>query len=174
MAKSAKKSKKPAAKPATKSAKKPARKPAPKASKKPAARSSAAAKPGPFKVSTGSGLAPVAIGADLVAMFNRGEFGKIEDKYWAPAIESIEGVGMNMGWRGRKAVEEKNQGWMSTHRIHGASAEGPFAGSTGFAVRFKMDVEDTTTGQRQMMDEVGVYTVQNGKIIREEFMYAAH
>ncbi len=166
MAKKAKKSKKPAPKPTKKPAKKPA--------KMAAARSTPSAKPGAFKVTTGSGPGPAEVGSDLVAMFNRGEFGKIEDKYWSPAIESIEGVGMNMGWRGRKAVEEKNRGWMSTHRIHGASAEGPFMGSTGFAVRFKMDVEDTATGQRQMMDEVGVYSVRNGKIIREEFMYAPH
>jgi hypothetical protein len=34
-----------------------------------------------------------------------------------------------------------------------------------------MDVETKSTGKRETMNEVGVYTVQNGKIIREEFMY---
>jgi hypothetical protein len=60
---------------------------------------------------------------------------------------------------------------MSTHRLHGASAEGPYIGASGFSVKFAMDVEDTTTNDRSLMEEIGVYTVQNGKIVREEFMY---
>jgi hypothetical protein len=35
-----------------------------------------------------------------------------------------------------------------------------------------MDVEEKKTGNRRTMREVGVYTVENGKVIREEFMYA--
>lgn len=162
---------------AAKKAAKPAAKPAKKAPKKPAAKSAGGSKasgggaPGPFEVKTGSGAPPIAIGQDLVAMFNRGEFQQIEEKYWSPGIESIEGLGVHMGWRGRKAVEEKGAAWMADHIIHGATAEGPFVGSSGFAVRFRMDVETKSAGKREMMDEVGVYTVHNGKIIREEFMY---
>lgn len=168
--KSAKKAaKKSAMKPAKKTAKKAAKKPA-KMSKKPAARK--AANPAPVK--TGGGATPMEIGQSLVGMFNRGEFGEVEVKWWNPReITSVEGVGVEMAWTGKSAVDEKNQGWMADHVIHGASAEGPFVGASGFAVRFRMDVETKSTGQRQVMDEVGVYTVKNGKIIREEFMYSA-
>lgn len=126
----------------------------------------------PVPVSTGKGATPAQIGADLIAMFNRGQFKEIEETYWSPDIESVEGVGVAMAWRGRKAVDAKNAWWMSDHVLHGASAEGPFIGATGFAVKFRMDVETKSTGQRQTMDEVGVYTVEKGKIVREEFMYA--
>lgn len=126
---------------------------------------------GMFKVSTGSGASPMELGQQLVALFNQGKADAWIAKIWAPTIESIEGVGMNMGWRGTKAVNAKNTEWMKTHVVHGARAEGPFVGSTGFAVKFTMDVEDTTTGQRISMEEVGVYTVVKGKIAREEFMY---
>ncbi|MFM9997130.1 MAG: SnoaL-like domain-containing protein [Phycisphaerales bacterium] len=126
----------------------------------------------PVPVSTGKGATPAQIGADLIAMFNKGQFKEIEAKYWSPDIESVEGVGVAMAWRGRKAVDAKNAWWMSDHVLHGASAEGPFVGASGFAVRFRMDVETKSTGQRQNMDEVGVYTVEKGKIVREEFMYA--
>ncbi|QOJ01884.1 MAG: nuclear transport factor 2 family protein [Phycisphaeraceae bacterium] len=105
-------------------------------------------------------------------MFNRGLFAEIEDTWWdKKKIASVEGHGVGMAWVGLKAVRAKNDGWVAEHAIHGASAEGPFVGSTGFTVRFKMDVETKATGQRQVMDEVGVYTVENGKIVREEFMY---
>jgi ketosteroid isomerase-like protein len=38
-------------------------------------------------------------------------------------------------------------------------------------VRFTMDVTPKATGQRMSMDEVGIYTVKNGKIIEERFCY---
>ena len=36
-----------------------------------------------------------------------------------------------------------------------------------------MDVTPKMTGQRVSMVEVGVYTVEDGKIVREEFYYNA-
>lgn len=144
-------------------------------SRKPAAKN--AAKPGrglaPAAVKTGPGPAPMEIGQSLVGMFNQGQFAEIEAKWWNPReITSVEGVGVAMAWTGRAAVDAKNHEWMNDHVIHGASAEGPFVGASGFAVRFRMDVETKSTGVRQVMDEVGVYTVKNGKIVREEFMYS--
>ena len=159
-------------KPAAKPAKKPAPKPAAKAAK-PAKKGGGGGAGAPFKVSSGSGPSPAQIGADLVALFNRAKFREIEDKWWSPNIESIEGAGVNQGWRGRAAVDGKNQWWASTNTIRGASAEGPYVGSTGFAVKFRMDVEEKPSLKRWTMEEIGVYTVQNGKIIREEFMYSA-
>ncbi len=132
-----------------------------------------AASTDPVPISTGRGASAMDIGTDLVAMFNRGQLREIEDKYWSPGIESVEGFGVSMAWRGRKAVEAKNAWWSQDHVMHGASAEGPFVGASGFSVKYRMDVETKSTGQRETMDEVGVYTVENGRIVREEFMYAA-
>lgn len=154
-----------------KAAKKSTKKTTKKSSGKPKA-AKASPKPGPFNVSTGRGPSPLEIGTDLVAMFNQGLLKEIEDKYWSPQIESVEGFGVHMGWRGRQAVEGKNNWWMEDHVMHGGSAEGPYVGSTGFAVRFRLDVETKSTGKREWMEEVGVYTIKDGKIIREEFMYS--
>ena len=147
-----------------KKSKKPAKKRSPK-------KSAGRASTEPKKVSTGRGASPMEIGADLVSLFNAGRAQDVEVKWHAPNIESVEGVGMSMAWRGRKAVQAKNEWWMSDHEIHGASAEGPYGGATGFAVKFRMDVETKSTGKRETMEEVAVYTVKNGKIVREEFMY---
>ena len=124
----------------------------------------------PKPVSTGKGPGPKQIGDALVRNFNRGKW-SIDDKLWSPAIVSVEGLGF--AFSGRKSVDAKNADWMSKHTIHGASAEGPFIGASGFAVKFRMDVEETATAKRFIMDEVGVYTVKNGKIVREEFMYGS-
>lgn len=125
----------------------------------------------PESLSTGSGASALDIGQSLVSMFNEGKFKEIEDAYWSNDVVSVEGFGVNMAWHGRAKVEEKNGGWMADHTIHGASAQGPYVGATGFAVKFQMDVETKSSGQRQVMEEVGVYDVRDGKIVREEFMY---
>lgn len=125
----------------------------------------------PVAVKTGKGATPLEVGTQLVKMFNEGKFEEIEKMFWSPKITSIEGVGVGMAWTGRKAVEAKNAAWMSTHKIHGATAEGPYVGSTGFAVKLQMDVEDTATNKRMTMNEIGVYTIKGGKIVQEEFMY---
>jgi hypothetical protein len=160
--------KKTARKPASKPSKKPAaRKPAKASARKPARKASTAGKP----VKTGRGLTPRDLGRDLVDLFNRGQFEEVEKRLWSPKIVSVEGEGVAMAWSGRRAVNAKNSGWMASHTMHGASAEGPYVGASGFAVKFRMDIEAKETGERTMMEEVGVYTVQNGKIVREEFMY---
>jgi hypothetical protein len=157
---------------AKKTAKKAPAKPAAKTSGK---KSSKKAAPKKAPAPKFDPLAPLEIGAQLVAMFNQGQFTEIEDKFWnKKEIASIEGVGVGLAWIGVKAVRAKNEQWMADHEIHGGSAEGPYVGSTGFAVRFKMDVTTKSTDERAIMDEIGVYTVEDGKIVCEEFMYGTH
>jgi len=156
---------------AAKKASKPVRS-APK--KKPAAPKKSSAKRdslAPVTIKTGPGMTPMEIGSKLVADFNAGKM-NLNDM-WSPAIVSIEGVGVSQSWHGRKAVDAKNAWWASEHVVHGASAEGPFVGATGFGVKFVIDVETKSTAKRELMTEIGVYTVKNGKIVQEEFMYRA-
>lgn len=128
---------------------------------------------GPATVTTGKGLSPLEIGRDLVAKVNAGKVSLDAVGHFSDELVSCEGLGVSMEWRGRKAVDAKNEWWGQDHVIHGVSAEGPFVGATGFSVRFAMDVETKSNGRREMMNEVGVYTVRDGKIVREEFMYLA-
>jgi len=123
----------------------------------------------PRDVKTGTGSTPGEIGASLVDLFNRGLLHEIEAMWWSPKITSIEGIGQ--AWDGRPAVEGKNAWWAQTNQMISGLAEGPYVGATGFSVKFHLEVEDKATGQRTVMDEVGVYTIKDGKIIQEEFMY---
>lgn len=157
---------------------KPATKPVKPTSKKGGTKSSKQAAPKrnpmmPVPISTGGGADPMEVGTNLVRMFNAGEMasGAIERKYWSPKIVSIEGVGVSMGWHGAKAARAKGEEWMKDNIVHSATAEGPYVGATGFAVKYTMDVETKSTGQRKTMVEVGVYSVLKGKIVQEEFMY---
>jgi len=154
------------------STKKGKKKPEKKAKKK-AGSAKAGKAAAPKVVKTGKGASPLEVGTDLVKLVRSGKGDEVYTKWWAPGVVSVEGLGMSMEWSGRKAVNQKNATWETDHVVHGAEVEGPFVGATGFSVRFKMDIETKSTGQRESMEEVGVYTVKNGKIVREEFMYRA-
>lgn len=156
-------------------AKAPSRAQSRSAQAKPPVKTAAPAKlTGMQPISTGGGASAAEIGAAVVAHLNSGAHDDtpLWNRHWSKDFASIEGMGVNLAWYGREAVREKCQSWMDEHIVHGCRAEGPFVGSTGFCVHITMDVEERKTGNRRTMREVGVYTVQDGKVVREEFMYA--
>ena len=52
------------------------------------------------------------------------------------------------------------------------TAGGSAARSAGqFAVHFTFEVTPKSTGRRTMLEEVGVYTVEDDQITREQFFY---
>ena len=147
------------------------------AKKKTAKKSKSSSKPAPpaypgnpKKVSTGSGPTAEQIGKQLVENYNKGKW-QINTKLWSPKLIGIEGGGL--AWHGIKNVEAKNKFWSKGNTPLGGVADGPYLGSTGFAVKFRMDIKDNASGKRTIMEEIGVYTVKNGKIIQEEFMYGS-
>jgi len=73
--------------------------------------------------------------------------------------------------RGLKAVMEKGKQWMDNHEVHGAKVEGPWPNGDRFVVRFSYDVTNKPSGKRLQMEEAALFTVDNGKIVREEFFY---
>ncbi len=74
--------------------------------------------------------------------------------------------------KGLEAVKAKGKWWVENHTIHSADVQGPFPHDDRFAVRFTYDVTNKPSGMRMKMDEVGLFTVVNGKIVREEFFYS--
>jgi hypothetical protein len=168
-----------AKKAAKKTAKKAAKKAAPKGAKKPAAKKTAKKKAGkkgsplaPKMVKSGKGATPAELGKAVVAHVTAMAAPDTElwKQHFHPKFVSIEGSGES--WSGRKAVDAKCQAWMNANTVHSCKASGPFVGATGFSVVYDMDVEPKDGSRpRGNFKEVGVYTVKNGKIVQEEFMY---
>ncbi len=73
--------------------------------------------------------------------------------------------------RGIPAIQGKGQWWTDNHEVHSATVDGPYPNGDRFAVRFGYDITRKATGERIKMDEVALYTVRGGKIVREEFFY---
>jgi hypothetical protein len=57
------------------------------------------------------------------------------------------------------------------HEVHSANVTGPWPHGDRFIVGFQYDVTNKPSGKRMKLDEVGLYTVSKGKIVREEFFY---
>ena len=76
--------------------------------------------------------------------------------------------------QGIDAVRKKNQWWVENHEIHGGETMGPLPHGDRFIVHMKYDVTPTSgphKGKRMQLDEAGLYTVRDGKIVQEEFFY---
>lgn len=103
----------------------------------------------------------------------KGEFEQAGRLYWSDDVVSKEAMPGEMAEiKGRKAVEAKGAWWYANHEVHSVKVEGPYVNGDQFVVRFTMDI--TPKGEKRMgMDEVGLYTVKNGKIVEECFFYGS-
>ena len=112
----------------------------------------------------------------LVDLCRQGKFMDAINNHYSDNIVSVEPVGseaMPAEMSGIDAIRGKNQWWTDNHEVHGLTLDGPFIGDGQFAVRFTIDATPKMTGQRTTMIEVGIYTVENDKITKEEFYYNA-
>jgi hypothetical protein len=120
-------------------------------------------------------MTPMEIGKEVATLCRQGKNQEAIDRFYSKDVESVEAVempGMDRIQRGIQAIKGKNQWWVDNHEIHGGSVEGPYPNGDRFILRFKYDVTPKQTGQRMTLDETGLYTVQSGKIAKEEFFYA--
>jgi SnoaL-like domain len=86
------------------------------------------------------------------------------------SVESRSDEGGSPEKRGLEAVRGKADWWVNTMEIHSFKVSGPFVAHDRFVVQYDVDVTDKNSKHRFQMSEVGVYTVKNGKIVREEFL----
>ncbi len=91
----------------------------------------------------------------------------------AVSIEAVD-AGGGREVKGLDGIRGKHEWWGNAFEVHEAAVEGPFIhGDRQFGAVFQIDATNKETGERSPMKEFGVYTVDNGKIVREEFFYLA-
>ena len=98
------------------------------------------------------------------------------DEYYADDAVSVEAgptpTQPDPATKGLDGIKGKHAWWHENMTVHSSSLDGPFfQGEDRFAVYFKFDAEDNNSKMRHEMSEVGLYTVKDGKIVREEFFY---
>ncbi len=109
----------------------------------------------------------------LVEFCRKGEWRKALDDLYAKDIVSVEAHAMeNMPaeMHGLDQVRGKTDWWEKNMEVHNAKVSGPFVARDTFVVQFDIDVTDKASKKRMQMSEVGIYTVKDGKVSREEFL----
>ena len=109
----------------------------------------------------------------LVELCRKGEFRQAMESLYAKDIVSVEAQEMeNMPaeMRGIDQVRGKTDWWEKNMEVHSAKVGGPFVARDTFVVQFDIDVTDKESKKRMQLSEVGIYTVKDGKVAREEFL----
>jgi hypothetical protein len=108
----------------------------------------------------------------FVEMCRQGKNFDVMLTMYDPNIISVEGDGKETAGQG--PVIKKSEDWVSDKTFNGETVAGPFyngANPDQFVVYFTLDITPKATGKRTTREEVGVYTVKNDKITREQFFY---
>ena len=110
----------------------------------------------------------------LIELCKQGQPLEAIETLYADDIVSVEAMAMPGGTReatGLQAIIGKAKWWSGEHEVHSATIEGPPVSGPRFCVRFVYDVTNKPSGRRMTMDELAIYLVKDGKIVREEFFY---
>ena len=86
------------------------------------------------------------------------------------SVEASASEGESAEKRGIDQVRGKIDWWLNAMEVHSFTAKGPFVAHDRFVVQYDADVTEKNSKKRFQLSEVGVYTMKNGKIVREEFL----
>src|SRR5580765_4712684 len=86
------------------------------------------------------------------------------------SVEARASDGESPEKRGLDEIRGKTDWWVNAMQINSFSVSGPFVAHDRFVVQYDLDVTEKDSKKRMQMSEVGVYTVKDGKIVREEFL----
>jgi hypothetical protein len=109
----------------------------------------------------------------LHELFNEGKWQQAQDELFANDAESVEppkSQGMQ-SVKGIDAIRKKGQQFNDmVEEMHGGYVSDPIV--AGNYVAFAMGMDCTYKGMgRQKMDELAIYEVKDGKIVKEQFFY---
>jgi hypothetical protein len=95
--------------------------------------------------------------------------------FYSADMVSVEGDGTE--WKGKEPVIKKSEVFQGNNTIHSQDLRGPFfcgdadASSGRFGVYAAIEFSPKVGGARIRHEEVGLYTVKNDIVTREEFFY---
>ena len=103
----------------------------------------------------------------------QGNWTQIQEELYADDAESIEpphAQGLQSA-KGREALKQKGEQFGAmVEEMHGGYSSEPVVAGNHFAVAMGMDATMKGMG-RTKMDEIAVYEVKNGKIVKEQFFF---
>ena len=109
----------------------------------------------------------------LVGYMRQGKIFEAQSELYADDIVCIEPEGTPTPHytKGKEAVAEKGKQFASMiEERHGSSCSDPVVGGRYFSISMSLDATMKGMG-RQLLDEICVYEVKDGKIVHEQFLY---
>ncbi len=113
------------------------------------------------------------VAQQVVVLTRKQAWKEAVDTLYDENIVSVEASGMEGGspeTHGLKGIHAKVDWWINSMEVHSCKVSRPFVAHDRFVVQYDVDVTDKESKKRMQISEVGVYTVKNGKIVREEFL----
>ena len=103
-----------------------------------------------------------------------GQYQQAQEELYADDAVSIEPVGSHgpQSVKGKDEIIKKGEQFQqSIEEIHGGSVSEPIVAGNHFALTISIDATFKGMG-RMLMEEIAVYEVKDGKVIKEQFFYA--
>lgn len=105
----------------------------------------------------------------LFELCSQGHFDQASEELYDQNIVSVEPHGDPRESKGMDAIRAKMEWWNNSFEVLSAKVEGPWVNEPCFIVKFILDVKNKENGETSHMEELAVYTVENGKIVHERF-----
>ena len=115
------------------------------------------------------------VAGKFMELCNQGKHFEFMRTFYAPEMVSVEADGRE--FVGKEPVIKKSEVFQGNNNFHSQDLRGPFffgnanAGSGKFAVYSALEFSPKAGGKRVTHEEVGVYTVKDDTVTREEFFY---
>lgn len=112
------------------------------------------------------------IATQLADLCRKGEYETIYKELYSPSCISIEPKGApNELCEGMEAMAAKGKAWNeSMEQFHGSAVGDPIVAGNHFCMTMMIDATFKERG-RVKTEELCVYEVQDGKIVKEQFFY---
>ncbi len=112
------------------------------------------------------------IANQLVNFCRQGQFNEAQEALYSENAVSVEPEGSQWGKaEGMEAIKAKGEQWANmVDEVHGVSVSDPIVAGNFFSCGMSNDVTFKGMG-RMTMEEICVYEVQDGKIVREQFFF---
>lgn len=111
------------------------------------------------------------IADNFVSWRNNDDAARLRTELYSPDIESIEDWNTTEIARvkGMDGLRKKGESLSRDFEVHSIKASAPLVADHWFSVKFVIDTTDKKSGQRSKISEIGVYKVENGKIVKEHY-----
>jgi len=112
------------------------------------------------------------IATKLVDLCRKGDFETVYRELYSPDCVSIEPAGSPMEiCTGMEEIAAKGKAWNeSMEAFHGSEVGDPIVAQDHFSLTMSMDATFKDRG-REQMNELCLYEVKEGKIVKEQFFY---